>query len=86
MFIYKVVDSTNLLVRKPSTPVQSDRVKPELCQFALTLHMDMRAFITISRKEEETIWPDLSELLALFRVHTACARLTIGDRAAAAHR
>ena len=58
MFSYKFVDSTNLPAREPSTPVQSDRVKPELCQFVLTLHVDMRGFIMISRIEEETIWPD----------------------------
>jgi len=58
MFTYKLVDSTNLPARKPSTPVQSDRVKPELCQLVLTLDMDMRGFIVISRIEEETIWPD----------------------------
>jgi len=58
MFTYKFVDSTNLPARKPSTPVQSDRVKPELCQLVLTLDMDMRGFITIPRIEEETIRPD----------------------------
>jgi hypothetical protein len=52
MFTYKFVDSTNLPARKPSTPAQSDRVKPELCQFAFPLHMDMRGLIAISRIEE----------------------------------
>jgi hypothetical protein len=55
MFSYRFVDSTNLPARKPSTPVQSDRVKPELGQFVLTLDMDMRGFIAISRIEEEPV-------------------------------
>ena len=58
MLVYKLVDSTNLRARKSSTSVQSDRVKPELCQVVLTLYMDMRWFIAIPCVEEETIWPD----------------------------
>jgi len=58
MVIHKLVDSTNLRAGKSSTPLQSDRVKPELCQFVLTLYMDMRRFIPIPCIEEETVWPD----------------------------
>jgi hypothetical protein len=58
MFVYKLVYSTNLSAGKSSTPVQSDRLKPELGQFLFTLDMHMRRFIAIPCIEEKTVRPD----------------------------
>ncbi len=58
MIVYKLVHSTNLSAGKSSTPVQSDRLKPELGQFLFTFDMHMRRFIAIPCIEEKTVRPD----------------------------
>jgi hypothetical protein len=47
---------------KPRGLGQPHGLKPELCHHAIPLDMDVRWFVSIAAREEETVWPDDSEI------------------------
>jgi hypothetical protein len=52
------LNASELCAAKPSIALQSDRLKPELCHFIITLDMHVRKFVTVACIKEEAVRTD----------------------------
>ena len=55
MLFDEPLNPLDLTSGKSATPLQPDRVEPELCEVVVTLHVDVRWFIAVTSIEEEPI-------------------------------
>jgi len=58
VFSDQFLNSTNFCPLKSIATLQSNWVKPKLRNFVITLNVNMRRFIAVTRIKEETIWAD----------------------------
>jgi hypothetical protein len=59
MLAQQIPNPTEVPPRKPAAPLQPNRIKPELCNFALTLNVYVRRLIVITRIKEKAVWANL---------------------------
>jgi hypothetical protein len=55
ILLYKSVDATKLASREGATELETDRREPKLRFGIISLHMNMRGFISITGVEEEAV-------------------------------
>ena len=51
-----MLDANNVCSTKPAASIESHRIRPELCNAFLSLHMNMRWLMSIRGIEEESVW------------------------------
>ena len=56
ILFHDVLDANNVCSTKPAASIESHRIRPELCNAFLSLHMNMRWLMSIRGIEEESVW------------------------------
>ena len=61
MFVNYTINPIDLVSTKSTTLLQANRFQPELSHFVITLHMDMRWLLAVSRINKQSIWTNTQQ-------------------------